>query len=331
MPAGRDPDDDSDSTVSELKSSTTESGLRSAIAEVARAAAAEAHPLLARAWREARGRAAELVTGTLGEDFEDRVHELRLHVEQRGEDPFGLDPEVARQAVRVCAFFHRLYFRTEVHGLDNLPPGKVLLVANHSGQIPIDAAIVGTALFLDVTPPRFMRAMVDRWAENLPLVPTFFSRVGQVVGEPENARCLLEREELILTFPEGTRGISKPFTQRYRLEEFGTGFMRLAMDLNAPVVPVAVIGAEEQYINFGNLKWAARALNLPAFPVVPQVLIPGGQMPLPTRYRLYFGEPMTFAGPTDDNVEVRRNTELVREIIQSMVDVGVRKRRGVFF
>jgi len=331
MSAGREQDDDVDSPASRSEFSGVEPGLGSAVAEVARAAADEARPLFARAWRGLRGRVEELTRSTLGDDFEDRVHELRLHVERRGEDPFGLDPEVARQAVKVCAFFHRLYFRTEVHGLELLPRGRVLLVANHSGQIPIDAAIVGTALFLDVTPPRFMRAMVDRWTENLPLVSTFFSRVGQVVGDPDNARLLLEREELIVTFPEGARGISKPFGRRYRLEEFGTGFMRLAMELDVPIVPVAVIGAEEQYINLGNLNWAARALKMPAFPVLPQVLIPGGQMPLPTRYRLYFGEPMRFSEARDDEDRVRQCTELVRETIQSMVDAGVRKRRGVFF
>ena len=179
MSAGREHDDDLGPPLSDSGAPAPDVGLRSALAEVARAAAAEARPLLARAWRGARGRASELAQRTLGDDFEDRVHELRLHVERHGEDPFGLDPEAARQAVKICAFFHRLYFRTEVHGLQNLPSGKVLLVANHSGQIPIDAAIVGTALFLDVTPPRFMRAMVDRRTENLPLVSTFFSRIGQ--------------------------------------------------------------------------------------------------------------------------------------------------------
>ncbi len=306
-------------------------GVRGALAEIGRAAAAEARPWLGWAWRGAQRRADDWVRRTLGDDFEDRVHELRLHVEQRGEDPFGLDPEVARQAVRICAFFHRLYFRTEVHGLESLPAGRVLLVANHSGQIPIDAAIVGTSLFLDLTPPRFMRAMVDRWTEQLPLVSTFFSRVGQVVGDRENARQLLERDELILTFPEGARGISKPFSRRYQLERFGTGFMRLAMDLDVPIVPVAVIGAEEQYINLGNLEWAARALQLPAFPLVPQVLIPGGQLPLPTRYRLHFGSPLRFTAAGADDRDVRRNVARVRSTIQTMIDAGLRRRSGIFF
>jgi 1-acyl-sn-glycerol-3-phosphate acyltransferase len=328
---GRDRDDDDlDPTRSRESHAGASVSFRGAVSAVARLAASEAAPVVSRAWRGFRFRAQEVVQRTLGADFEDRVHDLRLHVAQHGEDPFGLDPETARQAVKVCAFFHRLYFRTEAHGLENLPNGRVLLVANHSGQVPIDAAIIGTTLFLDVTPPRFMRAMVDRWTETLPFVPDFFSRIGQVVGDPESARRLLERDELVLSFPEGIRGISKPFSRRYQLEEFGTGFMKLAMELGVPVVPVAVIGAEEQYINVGNLDWAARALNLPAFPLLPQLLLPGGQMPLPARYRLHFGEPMRFPDEPDPR-RIEQNARLVQATVQSMLDAGLHQRRSIFF
>src|SRR5205814_2310216 len=134
------------------------------------------------------------------------------------------------------------------------------------------------------------------WPATLPFVSAFFSRVGQVVGLQENAIRLLEMGELVLAFPEGMKAISKPFAQRYQLEPFGHGFMRLALRTQTPIVPVAVIGAEEQYLSFGNLEWAARALGLPAFPLLPQLLVPGGAMPLPTKYRIYFGEPMRFYG-----------------------------------
>jgi len=171
---------------------------------------------------------------------------------------------------------------------------RALLIANHSGQIPIDAAIIGSAMFFDGRPSRVTRAMVEKWTATLPFVSAFFSRVGQVVGLQENAVRLLEMGELVLAFPEGMKAINKPFAQRYQLEPFGHGFMRLALRTQTPIVPVAVIGAEEQYLSFGNLEWAARALGLPAFPLVPQLLLPGGAMPLPTKYRLHFGEPMRF-------------------------------------
>ncbi len=225
-----------------------------------------------------------------------------------------------------------MYFRTEVYDVDRVPEGRVMLIANHSGQIPIDAAIIGCALFFDANPPRVTRAMVDKWTATLPFVSMFFSKVGQVVGLPENARRLLSMEELLLAFPEGVRGVSKPFHKRYELEEFGLGFMRLAIETNTPIVPVAVIGAEEQYLNFGNLSWAAKALRIPVFPMIPQLLVPGGQLPLPTKYRLFFGEPMRFRGdPDDEDAVVAEKVYLVKQSIAHMLRRGLMQRRSVFY
>lgn len=268
----------------------------------------------------------------LGEDFDERVEWLRSRYKDMGGDPFGLDPEVAKSAVTVLSFFHRLYFRTETFGLDNVPPKRVLLVANHSGQIPIDGAILGSSLFLDMNPPRVARAMIEKWAISLPFASTFFNKVGQVVGVPENARRLLEMEELLLVFPEGVRGIAKPFSKRYQLQDFGTGFMRLAIETGTPIVPVAIVGAEEQYVNLGNLEWAAKLLRIPAFPMVPQVLVPGGQLPLPMKYRIYFGEPLRFGGdPHDDDTVIADKAWLVKQTIQDMLNRVLSDRKDLFF
>src|SRR5688572_3293254 len=169
--------------------------------------------LLARLYHGARRVADEIGRKVLGADFDERVATLEERY-RISPDPFGFETVTARRAAAVCAFFHRLYFRTEVFGIENVPKGRVLLIANHSGQVPIDAAILGSAMFFDATPPRVTRAMVDKWIPTLPFVSAFFSRVGQVVGVPENARRLLEMEELLLAFPEGTRGIAKPFSRR---------------------------------------------------------------------------------------------------------------------
>lgn len=288
-------------------------------------------PWLGRAIDSVRRARDELAARLFGHDFEERVALLSSRYRALG-DPFGFDPDTARRAVSICAFFHRLYFRSEVFGIQNVPAGRAILIANHSGQIPIDAAIIGSAMFLDATPARVTRAMVDKWTATLPFVSTFFNRVGQVVGLPENARRLLSMDELLLIFPEGTRGVAKPFARRYELEEFGHGFMRLAMETGTPIVPVAVIGAEEQYISLGNLTWAARALNLPVFPLVPQMFVPGGQLPLPTKYRLYFGEPMRFFGdPEDDDRVVADKVWLVRKAISHLLAEGLKVRRSVFF
>jgi len=272
------------------------------------------------------------MTSLLGEEFNARLSRVPLHVGDAGVDPFGLDPQWAKYALASTAFLHRYYFRTEVFGAENVPAGRVLLVANHSGQVPIDGALIGAAMFMDVEPPRIIRAMVEKWTQTLPFVSLLFTRVGQVVGVPENAQRLLEREEALLVFPEGVRGISKTFDRRYQLTEFGLGFMRLAIATNTPVVPISVIGGEEQYVSVANLGSVAKMLNMPVFPVMPQLLLPGGQLPLPTKYRITFGEPMHFQGdPDDDDAVMEEKVWLVRQTVQSMVNRGVKARKRVFW
>jgi 1-acyl-sn-glycerol-3-phosphate acyltransferase len=308
-----------------MKSSST------ALARITDVAAQDVLPFAQRLWAGARRSFDEMALGVLGRDFEARAQALATRYAELGGDPFGLDLGAARSALFACALLYRGYFRVEARGVEHVPEGRALLIANHSGQVPIDGAMIASALFLNGDPPRMIRAMVEKWAQTLPFVSTFFSRVGQVVGVPENARRLLELGELLLVFPEGARGISKPFRRRYQLEEFGTGFMRLAIEMDAPIVPVAVVGAEEQYVNLGNIGWAARALGMPAFPLIPQVLVPGMQLPLPVKYRIYFGEPLYFHGDADeDDAVIEEKVFLVKQTVQSMVNRGLKERRGLF-
>jgi len=274
-------------------------------------------------------RADEFNIRWLGGDLVQRFDELKQRYRA---DPYGLDVKTVQSAARICALFHRFYFRTEIHGIDHVPDGRVIVAANHSGQLPIDAAILGCALFFDTPRPRLVRAMVDRWAANLPFVSTFFSKIGSVVGSRAYAKCLLEDEEALLVFPEGIRGISKPFARRYQLQPFGHGFMRIALETNTPILPVAVIGAEEQYINLGNSELLARLLKMPVYPLIPQMFVPFGQAPLPTKYRLYFGEPLRFHGRSDaDSDEIADRVHVVQKAIQSQLNLGLGQRRSVFF
>jgi 1-acyl-sn-glycerol-3-phosphate acyltransferase len=298
------------------------------IGSLARGARALAQGLLGTATGAVDG----WMTTLLGEDFNRRLARVPLTLTTRGTDQFGLDPQWTKWALASVAFLHRRYFRTEVHGAANVPTGRVLLIANHSGQIPIDGALIGAALFMDVEPPRFMRAMVEKWTQTLPFVSMLFARVGQVLGVPENAQRLLEQGEALLVFPEGARGISKTFDHRYQLTDFGLGFMRLAIETGTPIVPVAVVGGEEQYISVANVDTLARLLRMPSFPVIPQLLLPGGQLPLPTKYRVYFGEPMHFAGdPDDDDAVMEEKVWVVKSMIQSMLNRGVKDRKHVFW
>jgi 1-acyl-sn-glycerol-3-phosphate acyltransferase len=295
-------------------------------------------------WRDRAAPLAKLVFGAaettvdgwmsslLGEDFNERLARVPVALGQAGVDPFGFDPEWARFALAGCAFFHKKYFRTEVFGAENVPKGRVLLISNHSGQLPLDGAVIGASMFMDVEPPRFVRAMIEKWTQTLPFVSLLFTRVGQVVGVPENAKRLLEQGEALLVFPEGARGISKSFDHRYQLTDFGLGFMRLAMETKTPVVPIAVIGAEEQYVSVGNLDRMARLMGMPAFPLLPQLALPGGFLPLPTRYRLYYGNPMYFEGdPDDEDAVIEEKVWLVRATIQSMLNRGLKARKSIFW
>lgn len=280
----------------------------------------------------ARKRVVSAMRQVTGGDFDERMRRLEAHRASEHMDPFGLDLEWIRVALTAVAVLHRFYFRVETTGVDQVPPGRVLLIANHSGQIPLDAALIAASMFYDADPPRAVRSMVDKWTQTLPGVSALFTRCGQVVGVPENAKRLLESEEALLVFPEGTRGISKPFSERYRLQEFGLGFMRLALETHTPIVPIAVVGAEEQYVNLGNIASLAKAMRMPAFPILPQVLLPGGVMPLPTKYRIRFGEPIVVRGdPDDEDAVIEAKVEVVRSTIQSMINRGIKERKHVFW
>ncbi|MCL2447771.1 MAG: acyltransferase family protein [Polyangiaceae bacterium] len=288
--------------------------------------------MTARVYGAAEAAVEAALARVLGESFEAHLARMPLSLGPTGVDAFGLDPQWARYVFATVAVLYRNYFRADVFGIENVPPGRVLLVANHSGQIPIDGAMIGAAMFLDAEPPRMVRAMVEKWAVSLPFVSLFFTRVGQVVGVPDNAKRLLSQGEALLVFPEGARGVSKTFDRRYQLTDFGLGFMRLAIETETPIVPIAVVGGEEQYISLANVDAIAKLLRMPAFPIIPQLLLPGGQLPLPTKYRLWFGEPMRFSGdPDDDDSVIEEKVWLVRQTIQSLLNRALKERRHIFW
>jgi 1-acyl-sn-glycerol-3-phosphate acyltransferase len=309
-------------------------GADQAVRPLAEGASSPPVPQLpARGTRERRALDAlvDFVENLYGIDVTARIEATLTQRNDAGYDPFGYDPETARYVLATLTFLHRTYFRTEVCGMENVPSGRAVFVSNHSGQLPIDGVLIAASLIFDRDPPILPRAMVEKWTQRLPFVSMLFPRIGQVLGSPENARRLLETENPLLVFPEGIRGISKPFRDRYKLADFGLGFMRLALESRAPVVPVAVIGAEEQYPSIGSLRPLAKLLGMPEFPIVPQVLL-GFPLPLPTKYRIYFGEPLWFDGDADDDdSEIASRVEVVRETIQSMLGRGLAQRKHIFW
>jgi 1-acyl-sn-glycerol-3-phosphate acyltransferase len=255
-----------------------------------------------------------------------KVAQAPMDLNFYGYDPWGFNTDVARRTLIVTSLFYRYYFRACSYGIENLPEGRILVISNHAGQVAIDAAMIGTATVLEGRPPRILRGMGEYWLPTLPLFNVVMARVGSVVGTPKNAVDLLNHGEAVIAFPEGVRGMNKSFSERYKLKEFGLGFLRLALSTNTPIVPVAVVGSEEQAPSFGNFKPLARLLGMPAFPLV---ITP---FPFPVRYHIYFGEPMEFRGNANDEDQViEAKVDQVKARIRSMLESGLRRRRSVFF
>ena len=220
-----------------------------------------------------------------GPGTRERLEKLTPPRNEYGVDPYGFDVDYLQAAAAPVLWLYRKYFRVKAFGLENVPnEGPVLLVGNHSGQLPFDAAMVEAACLVDKDPPRAVRALVDKWVPTLPFVSTLFARCGQIVGTPENCRRLLSAGEALLVFPEGTRGLNKPFSQRYQLQGFGLGFMRLALENDVPIVPVGVVGAEEQAPAIFDLQPLA-GCSLPPLPHHPHRAAPPDAGALPDLVR----------------------------------------------
>jgi 1-acyl-sn-glycerol-3-phosphate acyltransferase len=264
----------------------------------------------------------------MGHDGEHRMQAIARTENEYGVDPFGFSLDFAMSAIAPFLFLYRHYFRVEAHGIEKVPKGRVLLVSNHSGQLPIDGAMIGVALLAEGNPPRALRAMVEKWMPTLPYVSTFMARIGQIVGTAENCRRLLMADEVILVFPEGVRGLGKLWPQRYHLQDFGLGFMRLALETDTPIVPVGVIGAEEQAPGIASLKPVANLFGFPYLNLTPT----GVPFPLPTKYHIYFGDPMRFTGrPDDEDAELEKKVNTVKATLQAMLDGGLKERQHVFW
>jgi 1-acyl-sn-glycerol-3-phosphate acyltransferase len=247
-------------------------------------------------------------------------------------DPWGFGKKESKSLISLAHWIYK-YFRPVIHGIENVGEGRVLIVPNHSGQLPFDGLVVAIACLLQGKPPRLVRAMVERWVPTLPFINVAFSRSGVVLGDPINCKNLLDADNAILVFPEGARGSGKTWDQRYRLVDFGRGFMRLALQTNTPIVPVAVIGGEESIVSVHNAKSLAKIFGTPYFPVpaLLPLLGPLAFLPLPTQFHVYFGERMSFTGPFDDEDEaIDKKVEIVKDKVQSMIEQGLRERRSIF-
>jgi len=266
-------------------------------------------------------------------ELEDRLRKVPNDLNEFGFDPYGLSLDAALKMFLPVALRYRSYFRVENFDIDRIPEGRVMLIANHAGQLPFDGAMITMSMLLDAEPPRICRSMGEYFLPRLPWMGTAMARAGAMVGTPENCVHMLDNEECVLAFPEGTRGMNKPYTERYRLQRMGLGFMRLALETSTPIIPVAVVGSDDQQPGIANLEGLGRRLGLPALPITLgfPLLGPLGMLPLPVKYRIYFGDPLVFAGDSsDDDVTIQQNVDEVTTTIEAMLARGVRERQGIF-
>ena len=270
-------------------------------------------------------------------DYE-RFEKIKINDLGFGYDSFGLEIESAMAVFTLVQYFYEHWFRVDSYGVENIPEeGAALLTPNHSGVIPIDGAMIATDLLKKMKKPRLTRAVLYNSAGFIPFVGTFFYRSGQISGARRNFEEALRQGELVAAFPEGSKGTWKGFNDRYRLRPFNMGFMELSLIYRTPIIPTAVIGAEEQYPFMKNVEPLARMLNLPYFPVSPffPLLGPIGMLPLPTKYSISYGEPFHFYreyGPETVRKPdvIRMLVEKVRTRIEEMLDAGLRNRKGIF-
>jgi len=257
-------------------------------------------------------------------ELSEQIDRIRKPIGSLGYDPWGYNNEAIKYGFSLTRQLYEKYFRVEASGVDNVPAeGPVLIIANHSGQLPIDGLLIGYALASRKDQPRMPRAMIERFFPTVPYLGNLLNEFGAVLGDPTNCAKMLANNEAVIVFPEGVRGSGKLYQDRYQLKRFGNGFMHLAMKYNATIVPVGVVGCEETIPAIANIKPLAKALGIPYAPVALPVV-------LPAKVHLNFGPPMIFDNREIPEEQVTDRVEQVKGEISKLIDKGLSERKRLF-
>ena len=283
--------------------------------------------------------------GIAPEDVERRVAQVLAYVRRRVDgdyevDDFGYDADFTENVFYpMLRPIYRRWFRVEVRGIENIPAsGGALVVSNHSGTIALDSLMVQLAIHDEHPQRRVMRALGADLVFQTPFLGTVARRSGSTLATNADAERLFGQGELVGVFPEGFKGVGKPFRERYKLQRFGRGgFVSAALHAQVPIIPCSVVGAEEIFPIIGNMGTVARLFGLPYAPITPTFpwLGPLGLIPLPSKWIIEFGAPIPTdshgPGAADDPMLVFDLTDQVRETIQQTLYTLLMQRRSVFF
>jgi len=285
-------------------------------------------------------------TGPAGSSvLQERIAEVLAFLRRRltGDftvDEFGFDPELTDTVLLALARpLYRRWFRVEVRGIENIPDDSAaLIVANHSGAIALDALMTQVAVHDEHPRHRHLRMLGADLVFSTPLLGEIARKGGATLAGNADAERLLSSGEVVGVWPEGFKGIGKPFSERYKLQRFGRGgFVSAALKTGAPIVPCAIVGAEETYPIIGDMPSVARLLGLPYAPITPTFPLLGllGLIPLPSKWLIEFGAPLPTdemgTGAADDPMMVFDLTDRVRQTIQQTLYSLLVQRRSVFF
>lgn len=255
----------------------------------------------------------------------DRVERIELPFNRYGLDPYGVSKEHLATFYTALGWLYERYFDVRTYGIENVPSrGRVMLVGNHSGGVALDGAMVIASLFFEMEPPRLAQGMAEYFLNKWPVASQWTSRLGHLTGLPEHATRLLEDDRALMIFPEGARGTAKLYHERNSLVRFGTGFVRLALETNTPIVPFAFVGGGEAIPTVYNSEFLGKLTGAPYVPFTPYLL----PLPRPVDLQIYYGAPITFEGTGAEEDEViHRYVDRVKRQIGALIDFGAERRR----
>lgn len=239
-------------------------------------------------------------------------------------DPWGFNLELCEKTLRKLVPLYRSYFKVRVFGAENVQDHSYIVTSNHTGQIPLDGMLITIAFLLEVSPPRVLRAMIERFMAQLPFIGDFTAQTGSILGDRANCSFLIDHGESILVFPEGVRGVSKNTPDYYKLRNFSEGFYRIALQKKTPILPVCVIGAEEMFPFVFHSKRLAKLLKVPAIPLTANLV------PLPSPIDIYIGKEIPIPAHLEaeaSDKDIKENVYHIENSIKRMLITGLKNRR----